>query len=118
MMDLFAKIPTRNNQVRQMPASTVCAFIKETKKKLPRHVGLKWHHNFLRGIEEQLSGGYRLNLSTKQTSFLILCADHAGVDLKNYSKVREPHSPKSDLRTKRQVNLNFGECDNERPNSR
>ncbi len=84
-MDLFAKIPTRNNQVRQMPASIVCAYIKETKKKLPRTVGLKWHHNFLRGIEEQLSGCYRLNLTTKQTSFLILCADHAGVDLNKFT---------------------------------
>jgi hypothetical protein len=89
-MDLFAPIPTRNNRVRHMPTSTVVAYIKDTRKKLPRTVGLKWHHNFLRGIEDQLSGGYRQNLSTKQTSFLILCADHAGVDLNKITASKIP----------------------------
>ena len=82
MVDLFGKrIDTRENAIMRMRPSTCVDFIDATKKKLPRTVSLKWHHNFLEDIRQQLAGGYRASLTPAQIGHLLRTADHAGVHL-------------------------------------
>ena len=91
MGDLFnQRIETRERQIRRMRASTVVRFIDAARRKLPRTVGLKWHHNFLADIRGQLSGGYRATLTPAQVGHLLRTADHAGVNLETFNNGERP----------------------------
>ena len=85
-MDLFGKqIDTRENAVMRMKASAVVCFIDAARRKLPKTVGLKWHHNFLTDIRGQLAGGYRTTLTPAQTGHLLRSADHAGIRIEDFN---------------------------------
>ena len=91
MTDLFApKINTRENRIMRMRPSTCVAFIDAARRKLPRTIGLKWHHNFLNDIREQLKGGYRFTLTPAQVGHLLRTADHAGVNLETFNNGERP----------------------------
>ena len=84
MGDLFnQRLETREGQIRRMKASAVVSFIDTARRKLPRTVGLKWHHNFLADIRQQLAGGYRATLTPAQVGHLLRASDAAGVELNN-----------------------------------
>ena len=86
MADLltFEKFDTPERRITAAPASTVIAFIDETERRIGHGVAFKFARNFLGDIREQLAGGWRGHLTTRQALMLLRAAHAAGIDTENH----------------------------------
>ena len=85
MPDLFHRpLATRANIVRTMPPEVCASFIGEIRRALPKTVAMNWQHRFLRDAEELLVEKYVLNLTPRQISHVLRCADIAGVSFEKF----------------------------------
>ena len=88
MADLFAmRVETRESLIQSMSASTTIDFIDATRRTLP--CGHRFAHTLLEDIRDQLTGGYRMALSARQTRCVLRFADEAGVSLSSFT-TKEP----------------------------
>ena len=93
MSDLFRKpIQTREHAIRTMPVSTCVALIDATRKALPCGSSFRFPHQFLNDVRQQLIGGYKRNLSHKQTQCVLRFADEAGVRLDTFTTKEKHHA--------------------------
>ncbi|MBT6220373.1 MAG: hypothetical protein HOI45_11675 [Rhodospirillaceae bacterium] len=78
---------TPRHRIVTARASTVVAFIDQTKRKLGHGPARRFAHTFLADIRTQLADGWRAHLSTKQVQMLLRAADAAGTTFAENHKV-------------------------------